>query len=145
MITDTKLGACVPAETHNDQVTVGANKYVFTCKYPATATTYTGTLTACSASSPCKDTTTQCCATRTVSYLNTAGTPTTQSCIDKTKAGKQIWASYTGANNLNGEIFVDAQCPAAPVNGGSTGTGSFGAYIKTSAMMLVALVAAMFF
>ncbi len=120
----------------------GLNYTFSSCSVAATTTAWNATLgcTNCSTS--------QCCATRswTLGGVSATGAASASSCQSNSTigAGDQVlvWTNYTSASQVGA---VDAKslgtCAAA-----STGTtGSFGAYIKASAMLVVAMIAATFF
>lgn len=141
--TNTTLGVCAPAEFHTQTFNVSGTVWGFNCNLPATATTLTTTLGSCNTTSPCGNTTTQCCAPRTWTVGGVAGTgPSKSSCISIANSGVQYLANWnvTAQGSLIAQAQVSAVCPSS-----DSGSGSFGAYIKVSAMMVLALVAGMFF
>ena len=100
----------------------------------------TASRTACSDDSTCA--VGSCCASFTHTFGPTAapGTVVTRACIDGTTNGTAIWSSYpasitTGATE--GTTVVGSCTNVVPA--------SFGAYIKASAMMLIALVSVALF
>lgn len=141
--TNATVGICAPAEFHTlNFVNVGGNtNYTFTCFYPATNTNLVAAQTACSSASPCNNTntTTFCCAPRSLTLGGVAGSSTARStCIASNLYGTQLSANLT-AGSINSVAQITANCPVVDT------TTSFGAYIKASAMMVVALIAAMLF
>ncbi len=89
----TTNGICAPTEFNSVSFNVSGTNFTFTCAVAATVTTYNTNVAACP-SAGCNST--QCCAPRTVTLNGTASTATKQSsCIDSTKAGNQVWNSYT--------------------------------------------------
>ncbi len=137
---------CVPAEFHTQTFNVSGTVWSFNCQLPATSTNLVNGLAACNSTVACANTTTQCCSTRSWTMGGAAGSrAASTSCIAKANSGIQYWANYNLTaivGSLAGTAQVSAVCPADPV---PEGDGSFGAYIKVSAMMVLALVAGMFF
>jgi hypothetical protein len=143
--TNATLGVCVPAELHTQTFNVSGTVWGFNCAVPATATNLIKTFSACNATTACANTTTQCCAPRSWTVGGVAGSGAASStCIAKTNSGVQYWGNYnvTATGSFIAAAQVSAVCPTD--NSGSD-DGSFGAYIKVSAMMVLALVAGMFF
>ena len=141
--TNTTLGVCAPAEFHTQSFVVAGTTWAFNCALPATATTLATTLGSCNTTSPCGNTTTQCCAPRTWTVGGVAGSAAAKSsCISMANSGVQYLANWnvTAQGSLIAAAQVSAVCPSS-----DSGSGSFGAYIKVSAMMVLALVAGMFF
>lgn len=140
------LGTCVPAEFHAQTFNVSGVVWGFNCAVPATATTLATSLGSCNTTNPCANTTTQCCAPRTWTVGGAAGSKAAaSSCIAKTNSGVQYWANYNvTAMTLVAVGQVSAVCPT-DAGTGSTDTGSFAAAIKVTAVMVLALVAGMFF
>lgn len=139
--TNTTVGICAPAEFNAQAFNlVGGNtNYTFSCFYNTTVTNLTASQVACSSANPCANTTTQCCAPRITTLGGVAGNATTRStCIASNLYGTQLSANLT-AGSINQVALITANCPVVDT------TTSFGAYIKASAMMVVALIAAMFF
>ena len=142
--TNATLGLCVPAEFHTQTFNVSGTVWGFNCAVPATSTNLATALGSCNATNPCANETVQCCAPRTWSIAGAAGSrAASSSCIAKTNSGNQYWAYWNVAaiGSINATGVVTATCPV-PDGGDDT---SFGAYIKVSAMMVLALVAGMFF
>jgi hypothetical protein len=142
--TNTTAGLCVPAEFHTQTFNVSNTLWGFNCQLAATANTVIATQTACNDTNPCSNTTTQCCAPRQWTVGGVAGSGAARSaCIARTNEGAQYWASWNvatiGSINTQGQVI--ATCPAVV----QEETTSFGAYIKVSAMMVLALIAGMFF
>lgn len=141
--TNATVGICAPAEFHTQNfVNVGGNtNYTFTCFYPTTNTNLVASQTACSSASPCNNTntTTFCCAPRSWTLGGVSGSSASRSaCIASNLYGTQLSTNLT-AGAINNVALITATCPVVDT------TTSFGAYIKASAMLVVALVAAMFF
>ena len=147
--TNATLGTCVPAEFHTQTFSVSGTNWTFNCAVPATATNLQNTFIGCNATPACPNTTFHCCAPRAWTVGGAAGSRAAQTaCIARTNSGIQYWGNYNiSAQSLVGVVGqVTATCPAEGGNGGSgSDAGSFGAYIKVSAMMVLALVAGMFF
>jgi hypothetical protein len=62
-------------------------------------------------------------------------------CLDGTKAGLQLWGTYTATTagaGISAQVTQGSCTNVVP-------TVSFGAYIKASAMMLVAVLSVAFF
>lgn len=140
--TNTTSGVCAPAEFHGQQfINVNGNtNYTFACSNTTTSTALLTTQTTCSDATPCANTTTHCCAPRQWTLGGVSGNATARSaCLPRESSGNRFWANVT-AQSINSVALVSAQCPALVDT-----TTSFGAYMKASAMLVVALVAAMFF
>ena len=100
----------------------------------------TASRTACSDDSTCA--VGSCCASFTHTFGPTAapGTVVTRACIDGTTNGTAVWSSYPASVTTvatEGRTVVGSCTNVVPE--------SFGAYIKASAMMLVALVSVALF
>ena len=147
----TATGLCIPAEFNGlSFVNVSSSNYTVTCAVAATATNATSTLNSTNCST-CSNSTSQCCGSRSYNLGGITVTSTVSSCITNTQGAQTVaWASYF-ANSTFGAINaqVIGTCPVpATTTGTSSGnstTSSFGAYIKVSAMLFVALVSAVFF
>ena len=105
--------------------------------------TLTNNTVACTNDSVCNPG--SCCATYTDSFgpAATAAVVTSRRfCLDGTANGTQAWGSYASTN-------VGAGWESKTVQGSCTNvalpTDSFGAYIKASAMMLIALISVALF
>jgi hypothetical protein len=143
--TNATLGTCVPAEFHTQTFNLSGTTWTFNCAVPATSTTLVSGLVSCNSTNPCANTTTQCCSTRSWTVAGVAGSKAaTTNCITKTNSGVQYWANWnvTTQGPLIATAQVSSVCPADPVEGE---TGSFAAAIKVTAVMVLALVAGMFF
>jgi hypothetical protein len=143
--TNATLGVCVPAEFHTHSFNVSGTVWGFNCAVPATATTLATSIGSCNSTNPCSNTTTQCCATRSWTVAGVAGSKAAAtSCIAKTNSGIQYWANWnvTTMGPLAATAQVSAVCPTEETTGGD---GSFAAAIKVTAVMVLALVAGMFF
>lgn len=144
--TNTTIGVCVPADFHTQTFIVSGTSWNFNCQLPATATALAATTPACNTTTPCANTTTQCCAPRTQTLGGAAGSRAAGSiCIAKTNSGVQYLANWNvatyGPFTATGD--VTATCPSdIIVDAGDT---SFAAAIKVTAVMVLALVAGMFF
>lgn len=143
--TNATLGVCAPAEFHTQTFNLSNTIWTFNCAVPATSTGLATTLGSCNSTNPCSNTTTQCCAPRTWTVAGVAGNGAARSsCIAKTNSGIQYLGNWnvTAQGPLVAAAQVSAVCPAEDTTADDT---SFGAYIKVSAMMILALVAGMFF
>ena len=153
--TSTTSGFCCGTYTKNLTVSVGstqfpaefsgqsfinvgtpATNYTFTCNLAATATNAnsvaaTGAL--CNSTVPCANLTATCCGVRSWSFGGISASSTTKSSCVSTQ-GILAWATYSGASNLTGMASVQSVCSV---------TTTFGAYIKASLMVFVAVVSVM--
>lgn len=143
--TNATLGTCVPAEFHTQTFNLSGTTWTFNCAVPATSTTLVSGLGMCNSTNPCSNTTTQCCAPRTWTVAGVAGSKAeTSSCIAKTNSGIQYWANWN--ITTQGPLIATAQVSAVcPTEGTTGGDESFAAAIKVTAVMVLALVAGMFF
>ena len=142
----TAAAVCSPVEFHNVTFTVGGVANVFLCNQLFNVNTFNNRT---SSRSACNDTTAcavgSCCATFT-DFFGTATSNATNTtrrfCLDGTKSGLQLWGTYAAGN-------VGAGSSAQITQGSCTNVvppaESFGAYIKASAMMLVAVLSVAFF
>jgi hypothetical protein len=131
---------CFPAEFHQQTfANVSGFNYTVFCNFPNTTSTIRASQTACNDTTPCA-TGTKCCS-RSWTLGNSAGSSASRSFCVAGNTGNYVWANLN-VTNLTAEARVSSVCP---VDTNVEGDGSFGAYVKTSAMMLVALIAAAFF
>jgi hypothetical protein len=92
-----------------------------------------------------------CCGSRSYNLGGVIVSSTVSSCITNTQGAQTVaWASYYSGSTfgaINAQVIGTCPVPTATTNGtsGNSTTGSFGAYIKVSVMLVVALVAAVFF
>lgn len=144
-VTNTTAYTCVPAEADGVVFAGFGNATANTsyslsskCALPATATSAVSSF-----STNC--TSTQCLATRTYTLGTQSGSSNRTACLATASAGTVSWTTFNGTSGLTGySENITATCPVVvPVT--TTTTGSFGVYAKASAMMLVALISAMFF
>ncbi len=141
----TAAAVCAPIEFNGTVFNVGspAVANVWTCINSVNANALrnlTASRVACTSDDNCTAGT--CCATFTDSF-GAAATPavlsTRRFCLDGTANGTQTWGSYVAGN-------VGAGIEARIVQGSCTNVvAAFGAYIKASAMMLVALISVALF
>ena len=142
----TAAAVCSPVEFHNVTFSVGGVNNVFLCNQLFNVNTFNNRT---STRSACNDTTVcavgSCCATFS-DFFGTATSNATNTnrrfCLDGTKSGVQLWSTYVAGN-------VGAGSSAQITQGSCTNVvppaESFGAYIKASAMMLVAVLSVAFF
>jgi hypothetical protein len=142
----TAAAVCAPIEFHNVTFTIGTVANLFMCNQLFNVNTFreaTASRSACMNSSDCAVGT--CCATFS-DFLGSATANTTITnrmyCLDGTKAGVQVWGSYVAGNVGAG---ISAQVSQGSCVNVVPPTVSFGAYIKASAMMLVAVLSVAFF
>ena len=141
----TAAAVCAPIEFHNVTFNVSNVANVWTCNQLFNVNTFknaTASRVACVDDSACAIGT--CCAT----FSDFLGSSTANAtitnrrfCLDGTKAGLQLWGTYVATN-------AGAGISAQVTQGSCTNvvaTTSFGAYIKASAMMLVAVLSVAFF
>jgi hypothetical protein len=141
----TAAAVCAPIDFNGTTFNVGspAVANVWTCLNSVNANALrnlTSSRVACTSDDNC--TAGSCCATFTDSFGPTA-TPavlsTRRFCLDGSANGTQVWGSYVAGN-------VGAGIEAKIVQGSCTNVvAAFGAYIKASAMMLVALISVALF
>jgi hypothetical protein len=141
----TAAAVCAPLQFNGTTFNVGspAVANVWTCINSVNANAFrnlTASRVACTDDSNCTAGT--CCATFTDSF-GPAATPavlsTRRFCLDGSANGTQVWSSYVAGN-------VGAGIEARIVQGSCTNVvEAFGAYIKASAMMLVALISVALF
>ena len=141
----TAAAVCAPIEFHLISFNITNVANVFTCNQLFNVATYKN---ATAARVSCNDSTTcavgSCCGT----FSDFHGTNTANAtianrkyCVDGTKGGLQVWGTYAASNVGAGawSSITQGSCdnvvPAV----------SFGAYIKASAMMLVAVLSVAFF
>jgi len=144
--TTATIGTCVPAEFHLQTFNLSGTTWGFNCSVAATSTTLVSGLGSCNSTNPCSNTTTQCCAPRTWTVGGVAGSKAAaSSCIARTNSGIQYWANWNIATQgpLINTAQVSAVCPIEETTTG--GDESFAAAIKVTAVMVLALVAGMFF
>ena len=142
----TAAAVCSPVEFHNVTFTVGGVANVFLCNQLFNVNAFNN---ATSSRVSCNDTTAcavgSCCATFS-DFLGTATSNATNTnrrfCLDGTKSGVQLWATYTAGNVGAGQ---SAQITQGSCTNVLPPVESFGAYIKASAMMLVAVLSVAFF
>ena len=142
-------GLCIPAEFNGlSFVNVSNTNYTVTCAVAATATNATSTLTASNCST-CSSNTSMCCGSRSYNLGGVSVSSSVSSCITNTQGAQTVaWASYYAGSTfgaINAQVIGTCPVPATSNSTGNSTTGSFGAYIKVSAMLVVALVAAVFF
>lgn len=131
---------CLPAEFHQQTFNnVSGFNYTVSCNFANTTSTIRAAQVACNDTTLCA-TGSKCCA-RSWTLGTVAGNSASRSFCVAGNTGDYVWASLN-VTNLTAEARVTSTCPADTTVGGE---GSFGAYVKTSAMMLVALIAAAFF
>jgi len=142
----TAAAVCSPVEFHNVTFSVGGVSNVFLCNQLFNVNAFnnaTGTRT------PCSDDTTcavgSCCATFSDFHGSATSNATNTNrkfCLDGTKSGVQLWATYVAGNVGAG---VSSQITQGSCTNVVPPVESFGAYIKASAMMLVAVLSVAFF
>lgn len=133
---------CVPTDFLGQAVTVAGTTYTFaaTCVSPATvATTVAAPRVACTSDDGC--TVGQCCATATLSAgaAGALGTTTRKFCTSGAAAAAPYAATYTATTWLasyTSKVDIAACTPKVE---------SFGAYIKASLMMVVAVLSVALF
>lgn len=140
----TAAAVCAPLQFNGTAFNVSGVINTWTCINQVNSNAFrnlTSSRTACVSDDNC--TVGSCC----VSFTDTFGpaaTPATNPirrsfCLDGTANGTQTWSSYVAGN-------VGAGWEAKTVQGSCTNVvASFGAYIKASAMMLVALISVALF
>ena len=142
----TAAAVCSPVEFHNVTFSVGGVNNVFLCNHLFNVNAFnnaTSTRTACSDDSTCA--VGSCCAT--FSYFHGSATSNATNtnrkvCWDGNKSGVQLWATYVAGNvgaGVSSQITQGSCTIVVPP------VESFGAYIKASAMMLVAVLSVAFF
>ena len=140
----TAAAVCAPLQFSGVSFNVSNVANVWTCINQVNTNAFknlTSTRVNCTDDSNCA--VGSCCATFTDSF-GAAASPaliqTRKFCLDGTANGTQSWSSYVAGN-------VGAGIEARVVQGSCTNVvpASFGAYIKASAMMLVALVSVVLF
>lgn len=142
--TNATLGTCVPAEFHTQTFNLSGTTWTFNCAVPATSTTLVSGLGSCNSTNPCSNTSTQCCAPRTWTVAGVAGSKAAaSSCIAKTNSGIQYWANWN--ITTQGPLIATAQVSAVCPTEETPADESFAAAIKVTAVMVLALVAGMFF
>ena len=142
----TAAAVCSPVEFHNVTFSVGGVANVFLCNQLFNVNAFNN---ATSSRVACNDTTAcavgSCCATFS-DFLGTATSNATNTnrrfCLDGTKSGVQLWATYVAGNVGAGQ---SAQITQGSCTNVVPPAESFGAYIKASAMMLVAVLSVAFF
>lgn len=141
----TAAAVCAPIEFHNVTFSIGGVANLWTCNSLFNVATFknaTASRVACMDSTTCAVGT--CCATFSDFHGSATANATIANrmfCLDGTKAGVQLWGTYVAGN-------VGAGISAMVTQGSCTNvvpTVSFGAYIKASAMMLVAVLSVAFF
>ena len=142
----TAAAVCAPIEFHNVTFSIGGANNVFLCNQMFNVNAFNN---ATSSRVACNDNTTcavgSCCATFS-DFLGTATSNATNTnrrfCLDGTKGGLQLWSTYVAGNVGAGQ---SAQITQGSCTNVAAPTESFGAYIKASAMMLVAVLSVAFF
>ena len=141
----TAAAVCAPIEFHNVTFSIGGVANLWLCNQLFNVATFknaTASRVACMDSTTCAVGT--CCATFS-DFLGSATANATIAnrmfCLDGTKAGVQLWGTYAASNagaGISAQVTQGSCTNVVP-------TVSFGAYIKASAMMLVAVLSVAFF
>ena len=148
VLTTVAAAVCSPVEFHNVTFSINGITNIFLCNQLFNVNTFNNRT---SSRSACNDTTAcavgSCCATFT-DFFGTATSNATitnrRFCLDGTKSGDQLWATYAAANIGAGQSARITQGSCTNVLP-PPAVKSFGAYIKASAMMLVAVLSVAFF
>ena len=138
---------CAPIEFHNVTFSIGGVNNTWLCLHEFNVNpfkTLVANVTACNDTTVCA--VGSCCATFSDFYGSATANATNtdrRRCLDGTKSGIYVWANYTNANLGAGASarITQGSCTNVP----PPAVKSFGAYIKASAMMLLAVLSVAFF
>jgi hypothetical protein len=142
----TAAAVCAPIEFHNVTFSIGNVNNVWLCSQMFNVNAFN---TAVASRVACNETTAcavgSCCATFSDFFGSATSNATNTNrrfCLDGTKSGLQLWSTYTAGNVGAGQ---SAQITQGSCTNVLPPVESFGAYIKASAMMLVAVLSVAFF